>query len=110
MRAASMTPLDTSDASTETLAANGGLDLPGRDRTRPAPVLTGSGPHEPIPGERDRSTLTHREPGSMGTPFNVEASAPPSTMTDATKHDRELEGGGEEVVRHDAADPHHREK
>jgi hypothetical protein len=53
------------ETGTVALAAGGGLELPGReehesrlDTEAPAP--------EPIPGERDNSTLTHRAPGAIG--------------------------------------------
>ncbi len=32
--------------------------------------IAGPGAHEPIPGEYDATTLTHREPGAMGGAFN----------------------------------------
>ena len=55
-------------------------------------------PHEPIPGERDRGTLTHRQPGSMTGSFNGADAAPTGleeTLDRKTKHDRVLEGGGD---------------
>jgi hypothetical protein len=51
------------------LAAIGGLDLPAHE-THPelVPEPSDSAP-EPIPGERDSTTLTHREPGAIGGQF-----------------------------------------
>ena len=101
MRAASMTPT-TGDASTDSLAASGGLNVPGHDTHRPVTVPTESAVHEPIPGERDSTTLTHREVGAMGTYSGAEL---PSADTGArldqqTAHDRTLEGGGEDHRHH----------
>jgi hypothetical protein len=55
--------------------------------------------HYVIPGDRDTTTLTHREPGAMGAP--VGGAGVPSPDTD-TWMDREtarlhrIEGGGKE--------------
>ena len=51
---------------------------------------------ELIPGAYDRSTLTHRQPGSMGSPGSGSEDLPigPSLMDAATIADRENEGGG----------------
>jgi hypothetical protein len=95
MREASLRPV-TGPASTDTLAASGGLELPAhrapRARLGPASVA-----EEPIPGARDASTLTYRQPGSIGGRFSG-ADTPPSDPTrlldEDTIHDRELEGGG----------------
>jgi len=60
--------------------------------------IDAASPHEPIPGERDRATLTHRQPGSMAGSFNGEDAVPDGleqTLDPKTKHDRELEGGGD---------------
>jgi hypothetical protein len=56
----------TGPASTGTLAAGGGLELPGRE-PHPYAVEHEALTHEPIPGERDPATLTAREPGAIGT-------------------------------------------
>ena len=53
-------------ASTNTLAAGGGLEVPGRE-PHPRIVEHETLSHEPIPGERDPATLTSREPGAIGT-------------------------------------------
>jgi hypothetical protein len=58
------------------------------------------GPHEPIPGERDASTLTHREPGAIGGRFSgadTPSSASRALMDDETLRLHRLEGGGTEV-------------
>ena len=49
-----------------------------------------------IPGAYDRSTLTHRQPGSMGGgPFgSADIQSGLSSMDAATTAERELEGGG----------------
>ena len=48
-----------------------------------------------IPGAYDRTNLTHRQPGSMGSgPFGANLPAGPSSMDAATIAARELEGGG----------------
>ncbi len=56
----------TGPASTNTLAAGGGLEVPGRE-PHPHVVEHEMVSHEPIPGERDPGTLTAREPGAIGT-------------------------------------------
>jgi hypothetical protein len=49
-----------------------------------------------IPGAYDRTTVTHRQSGSMGGPAFGSADVPigPSSMDAATIADREREGGG----------------
>ena len=49
-----------------------------------------------IPGERERNTLTYRQPGSMGGPaFGSEIASPPSVLMDGTTiAEHEREGGG----------------
>jgi hypothetical protein len=49
-----------------------------------------------IPGERERNTLTYRQPGSMGGPaFGSESASPPSDLMDArTIAEHQREGGG----------------
>jgi hypothetical protein len=94
MREAAQRPI-TGPASTDTLAASGGLELPGHraHESRAADIVA----PEPIPGERDESTITHRQPGAIGGRFTG-ADAPPvdptHLMDEATIRDRELEGGG----------------
>jgi hypothetical protein len=98
MRAGAMRPV-TGPASTVALAATGGLNVPGADpvATSSIDVPTVAAVPEPIPGEYDRTTLTHREPGAMGTLFG-QATPSPDThnwLDDETVHDRKREGGGE---------------
>jgi len=48
-----------------------------------------------IPGAYDRTTLTHRQPGSMGGgAFGSNMPSGPSSMDAATIAERQLEGGG----------------
>ena len=49
-----------------------------------------------IPGERERNTLTHRQPGSMGgAEFGWDSGQPPSVlMDDVTIAEHQREGGG----------------
>ena len=48
-----------------------------------------------IPGAYDRTTLTHRQPGSMGgAAFGSDMPIGPSSMDAATIAEHELEGGG----------------
>jgi hypothetical protein len=95
MREASLRPV-SGPASTDTLAASGGLELPAHRAPR-ARLAWASVADEPIPGERDASTLMYRQPGSMGGRFSG-ADTPPvdptRLMDEQTIHDRELEGGG----------------
>jgi hypothetical protein len=52
----------------------------------------------PIPGERDGTTLTHRQPGAMGgDPYGADIPpSPPEWQDDETRRAHELEGGGAE--------------
>ena len=49
-----------------------------------------------IPGERERNTLTYRQPGSIGGPeFGSDSGQPPSVlMDDVTIAEHQREGGG----------------
>jgi hypothetical protein len=86
----------TGPASTDTLAAGGGLELPGGeehevrlDTEAPAP--------EPIPGEHDATTLTHRQPGAMGGQFagaDIPAADGGHMMDADTARLHRQEGGG----------------
>lgn len=94
MREAAQRPV-TGPASTDTLAASGGLELPAHRAPRPRTQTAVA--EEPIPGERDGSTLTSRQPGSIGGRFSgadTPSVDPTRVMDEATIHDRELEGGG----------------
>jgi hypothetical protein len=107
MRAAAMRKV-SGPGSTDTLAAIGGLDVPGHEAH---PELAnhphgsdfggdapgGPAPHEPIPGERDATTLTHREPGAVGGQFagaNVPAPDTHAWMDERTAGEHAREGGG----------------
>lgn len=99
MRDAAMRPV-TGGASIDTLAASGGLQVPGREPKTTSALVSGL-PHEAgaeiIPGERDATTLTHREPGAVSGQFagaDIPAAAPAGLMDDLTTHDRVREGGG----------------
>lgn len=109
MRSASMRPI-TGPGSTDVVAASGGLDVPGRE---PHPELASrapgsehggdapgvSAPHEPIPGERDPTTLMHREPGAVGSRFAGADVPPPDPgwLDERTAREHALEGGGGEA-------------
>ena len=63
-----------------------------------ASPIDATSPHEPIPGERDPGTLTHRQAGAMTGRFNgadAVTDGLEETLDRTTKHDRELEGGGD---------------
>jgi hypothetical protein len=68
--------------------------------TLPSPAARASSScmtaQELIPGAYERSTLTHRQSGSMGGPAFGSADPPigPSSMDAATIAEREKEGGG----------------
>ena len=94
MRDAVQRPI-TGPGSTDTLAASGGLELPAHVSSPHAthPVTA----DEPIPGERDATTLTWRAPGAIGGRFSgadTLSPAPETLMDVATRHDRKIEGGG----------------
>jgi len=99
MRAAASRPV-SGPASTPSLAAGGGLEVPGGERPNgdvPSVGMDQQSTREPIPGERDESTLTRRQPGAIGGAFNGEDNV--TTDGDARVDDqvrRELtrEGGG----------------
>ena len=98
MRAASMRPV-TGAPNTDALASIGGVNVPGRDPASSAriDVDTVAPAREPIPGERDASTLTHREPGAIGAAFGAGTPSPDTHtwLDEATAHDRMIEGGGD---------------
>jgi len=85
----------TGPGGTSTLAASGGLELPAHESHPTRPHATCA--EEPIPGERDATTLTRRAPGAIGGQFSgadTPSPAPDALMDAATKHDRKIEGGG----------------
>lgn len=100
MRVDAMLPVTPGTASTDVLAAAGGLNVPGDDPAITAQLAralaTIASRHEPIPGERDASTLTYRQLGAMTAPFWGEGMHfdLAKTMTETTKADRALAGGG----------------
>ena len=113
MRAAAMRPV-SGPASTDTLAAGGGLDVPGREAH---PELASGASrsethsaehHELIPGERDATTLTHRESGAIGGQFagaDIPAPDPSAWMDARTALEHAREGGGNVPrKRHDNTD------
>jgi hypothetical protein len=103
MREAATRPI-AGPASTDTLAAIGGLDVPGREphaHDPGSPSRGGAASHGGesalIPGERDASTLTHREPGAVGGQFagaDIPAASPQGWMDERTASDHAHEGGG----------------
>ena len=105
MRAAASRPISGQPASS-TLAAGGGLELPGGERHDGEVSTVGINeqtPHEPIPGERDETTLTHREVGAIGGAFNGEdnvTSNVDSLMDDRVRQEVVREGGGADAERH----------
>jgi hypothetical protein len=101
MRVAAMLPVAPGTASTDALATTGGLNVPGGDPAETTRLASGlvvtAARHEPIPGERDPSNLTHRDRGARGVPFWGEDNTDvdlESTMDAQTQRDRVLEGGG----------------
>ena len=89
-----MQTLEVSDAATDVLAASGGLNVPGDDRRASSITVPTTAPHpEHIPGERDPSNLTRSQPGAMGSLFNADLPAEPSTLAEETRHERAMEGG-----------------
>lgn len=60
-------------------------------------VTTPVHPQGPIPGERDPSTLTHRDTGAMGGQFSGADIPPPNPkewLDDRTAREHAREGGG----------------
>jgi hypothetical protein len=104
MRSAAMHPV-VGPAATADLAAGGGLEVPGRDPQAASDLAEAMSPvhrHEPIPGERDRDNLTHREPGAVGGQFSggdVPAPARGEWMDDRTAAEHALEGGGDGMTK-----------
>ena len=49
-----------------------------------------------IPGDRDKTTLTHRQPGAIGgDPYGADIpAAPPQWEDDANRKEHERDGGG----------------
>lgn len=60
-------------------------------------------PREPIPGERERNTLTTTEKGAVGgRGFGtvLPSMNPDATLDEETAHEHEIEGGGAVSQRH----------
>jgi len=101
MHDAAMRPV-SGPADTGTLAASGGLDIPGREShpERAHDSRDEDAQHHPpelIPGERDATTLTHREPGAIGGQFagaDVPSPEPHDWLDEQTASEHALEGGG----------------
>jgi hypothetical protein len=95
MRAASIRPV-SGPASTDDLAAIGGLGVPAHEaHPELVPVPSEASP-EPIPGERDATTLTHREAGAVGGRFAGGDTPSPDRSTwldEPTARERAREGG-----------------
>ena len=87
-------------AATADLAAGGGLELPGREEHAGPETVVGMDRdhvHEPIPGEHDATTLTHREPGAVSGAFNGAdnvAGDPHAVSDERTRREWIREGGG----------------
>ena len=82
-------------AGSHTLAAGGGLEVPGRE-AHPYVVEHETLLHEPIPGERDPATLTSREPGGIGTLSGAELPSvdPRAGLSEEDIEELRREGGG----------------
>ena len=97
MRAASLRPVE-GPASVDDLAAIGGLEVPAHEshpELAPAPPES---TREPIPGERDATTLTPREPGAVSGQFSGGDTPSVDTKTwldERTAREHAKEGGGQ---------------
>lgn len=69
-------------------------------------------PRMPIPGERERNTMTYRQSGSMGGPASGSDGIPEgaSSMEAATITERQKEGGGGASQRPHGRPPFPKEK
>lgn len=84
-------------ASTDTLAASGGLEVRGDAETLPPRAV-----REPIPGEREPETLLGTQPGAVGGVgfgANLPGSDLERTMDERTAHEHVIEGGGADAQR-----------
>lgn len=99
MREAALRPI-AGPASTPALATIGGVDVPGHEAhpelARRAPGSSHEDTPEPIPGEWDPTTLTHREPGAIGAGFAGANTPPPDPhwVDERTAEEHAVEGGG----------------
>lgn len=83
--------------STKTVAAPGGLEPAGAPEQPPSRAV-----REPIPGERDPSTLLGTQPGAVGGVgfgANLPATDLEKTMDERTAHEHKVEGGGADSQR-----------
>ena len=86
----------TGMGATSTIAASGGLDIPGRE-IHPSQDVTASSRRESFPGERELDTLvptTHGIIGGTGYGDEAPGSNLADTMDEATKREHTREGGG----------------
>jgi len=85
-------------ASTDSLAASGGLEVRGGAPEK----LSGRTTREPIPGEREPDTLLGTEPGAVGGVgfgANLPETDLEKTMDERTAHEHQVEGGGADSQR-----------
>lgn len=84
-------------AATDSVAASGGLDLPGHE-SHPHDIAPSRGTaHEPIPGEHDHTSEPQTQPGIVGTTgygVDVPAASVDSTLDEDTRKQIRWEGGG----------------
>jgi hypothetical protein len=88
-------------ASSDRVAALGGLEVPIGDTAPPDDASASDPASALIPGAREADTLTHREAGAMGGVFtggNIPAAASP-WLDERTADEHRLEGGGREEAR-----------
>jgi hypothetical protein len=101
MHAAAVRPV-TGPASTDTLAASGGLDVPGGEVRTHLPPAPDAAADAMIPGERDATTMIPREPGAIGGQFagaDIPSTPPEGVMDERTALERAKEGGGDAAYR-----------
>jgi hypothetical protein len=95
MRRASELPTSGAGAS-DTLAASGGLELPGRE-AHSGGARSPEHHHEPIPGEHDITTLAPTDRAIVGTTgygADLPATNEDSTVDEETARHTQWEGGG----------------
>jgi hypothetical protein len=95
MRRAAELPI-SGPAATNTLAASGGLELPGRE-PHPTDAASPADAPEPIPGEHDRTTEQPTQPAIVGTTgfgSDVPASEVDPTLDDELRKQVRWEAGG----------------
>jgi hypothetical protein len=100
MRRASELPT-SGDGATDTLAASGGLELPGRE-PHSSDAASPEHRHEPIPGEHDHTTEAATSPAIVGTTgygIDLPVTNEDSTVDEETARRSRWEGGGKIVPR-----------